>query len=217
MEERDEEKLARAEKVRQLLIRLHSRFKQVLESEGPARGLYRVLEEEGIRAAVQEKLDALVESGDEAEAEDLRLGWESLMGFLDAAETVRQLRAESGEEMAVSDCIELLRTVAADTPLTPRPQTLDSVLAGDLSRCGWGRSGRLSSSAATKGSSPGPLPLTGCSPAANGGADRPRPAGAGGARRKTSSTSGFPPTRRSRPRRNSWCWPMPPGTRRGRS
>ena len=134
MEERDEEKLARAEKVRQLLVRLHSRLKQALESEGPARGLYRVLEEEGIRAAVQARLDTLIENGDEAEAEDLRLGWDSLMGFLDAAETVRQLRAESGEEMAVSDCIELLRTVAADTPLTPRPQTLDSVLAGDLSQ-----------------------------------------------------------------------------------
>ena len=51
MEERDEEKLARAEKVRQLLVRRHSRLKQALESEGPARGLYRVLEEEGIRAA----------------------------------------------------------------------------------------------------------------------------------------------------------------------
>ena len=146
-------------KVRQLLIRLHSRFKQVLESEGPARGLYRVLEEEGIRAAVQARLDTLIENGEETEAEDLRLSWDSLMGFLDAAETVRQLRAESGEEMAVSDCIELLRTVAADTPLTPRPQTLDSVLAGDLSQVrGGGEAGGYHPRLQRRGLPPGRCP-----------------------------------------------------------
>ena len=134
MEERDREKLARAEKVRQLLVRLHSRFKEALEKEGPARGLYRVMEDEQVTRLVQERLDNLLDAGEEQEAEDLRLAWDSLMGFLDAVETVRQLRAESGEEMEVSECIELLRTVAADTPLTPRPQTLDSVLVGDLSQ-----------------------------------------------------------------------------------
>ena len=53
------------------------------------------------------------------------------MGFLDAAETLRRVRDESGEEIGLAGFLELFTSVAAATPLVTRPQTLDSVLAGD--------------------------------------------------------------------------------------
>ena len=71
-------------------------------------------------------------------------------------------------------------------------------------RCGWGRSGRLSSSAATKErASPGRFPRRECSTSGEREALIALGSRCRGARWKTSSTSGSPLTRRSRPRRGN--------------
>ncbi len=131
MTDRDREKLAGAERMRKLLVGVYDDFRAAYEQDGIARGIYRLLTEYGADKHLQAECDRLLEEGMELDAENLRLSWDSLMGFLDAAETLRRVRSESGEEIGLSGFLELFTSVAAATPLVTRPQTLDSVIAGD--------------------------------------------------------------------------------------
>ena len=131
MTDRDREKLAGAERMRKLLVGVYDDFKAAYEKEGIARGIYRLLVDYGADKRLQAECDRLLEEGLELDAENLRLSWDSLMGFLDAAETLRKVRSENGEEIGLSGFLELFSAVSAATPLVTRPQTLDSVLAGD--------------------------------------------------------------------------------------
>ncbi len=139
MSERDTEKLRLAEETRTLLVGLYDRFKKACEKDGIARGIYRFLTGEGIDAALQDQCDALLDEGQELDAENLRLSWDSLMEFLDAAETIRLAGdGAEGEGNDFAAFSELLAASAAETPLITRPQTLDSVFIGDpaMSRVG---------------------------------------------------------------------------------
>lgn len=131
MSDRDREKLAGAERMRKLLVGVYDDFKAAYEKQGISRGIYQLLIQYGADKHLQAECDQLLEEGLELDAENLRLSWDCLMGFLDAAETLRRVRDESGEEIGLAGFLELFTSVAAATPLVTRPQTLDSVLAGD--------------------------------------------------------------------------------------
>lgn len=134
MGERELDKLNRAEQVRQLLVGLYDRFRVLSEELGISRGAYQLLCDYQIDGQMQRQCDALIEEGEELDAENLRLSWDSLMDFLDAAETLRQVREDVGEPMDMAQFRELLQVSAAKIKLVTRPQTLDSVLVGDLSQ-----------------------------------------------------------------------------------
>lgn len=134
MGERELDKLKRAEDTRQLLVKLYDDFRALADELGISRGIYRLLCDYQVDAQLQAQCDALLDTGEELDAENLRLSWDSLMNFLDAAETLRRVRDENGEQMDMAEFRELLQVCAAGTKLVTRPQTLDSVLVGDLSQ-----------------------------------------------------------------------------------
>ena len=136
MSERDAEKLALAESARKVLVGCWDRFREDCRKDGIAKGIYRFLTDEKIDAALQESCDRLMDEGEELDAENIRLSWDSLMEFLDAAETIR-LGSSSPDAQPENDFAafsELLSAAAAATPLVTRPQTLDSVFIGDPSQ-----------------------------------------------------------------------------------
>ncbi len=134
MGERELDKLRRAEDARRLLVGLYDRFRALAEEMGISRGVYQLLCEYQIDTQIQAQCDGLIDAGEELDAENLRLSWDSLMDFLDAAETLRKVRENAGEQMDMAEFKELLQVSAAGIKLVTRPQTLDSVLVGDLSQ-----------------------------------------------------------------------------------
>lgn len=135
MELKEQQKLADAEKLRGLAVEAADRLREEISRKSLPEGVWAALCALQVPELQAARLAACIERGDETAAENERLTWEVLTGFLDAARTLSALRQREGEDdFTLREFRELLGLAAASARLAARPQTLDSVLLGSAER-----------------------------------------------------------------------------------
>lgn len=129
MTEREQEELARAEKVRELCCALLTGFRQEGEEDSWPRAAYRLLE----RLNLPERMSGWIldqrQKGAQKEADDLERTWEAVMELLDTMEVML-----SGQTLTAREFRDLFSVCAGSCSLGRIPQTLDSVQVGSAER-----------------------------------------------------------------------------------
>lgn len=127
-----DEREARVNLTRKYLVEPLEEFKNKTENADGGRictALYELLEKYGVPSEVDKKAKALLSSGREEQARELKQIWDVLVDTLDT-----MFEALSGKKITRKRFCELFRVLAAKATVSLPPQTIDSVIIGSAER-----------------------------------------------------------------------------------